>query len=65
MDLSHAQWRKSSRSTWDGSCVEISSAPDCIFIRDSKNSTGPTLTYNQIEWTAFLDTVKNGNFDLH
>lgn len=64
MDLSHAQWRKSSRSGWNGSCVEISSEPGCIFIRDSKNPTRHILACNQTEWTAFLGAVKNSNFDL-
>jgi Domain of unknown function (DUF397) len=64
MDLSYVQWRKSSRSGVQSNCVEIAFAANRIFTRDSKNPTGPTLSCNQTEWTAFLGAVKNGNLDL-
>lgn len=64
MDLSYVQWRKSSRSGVQSNCVEIAFAANHIFTRDSKNPTGPTLSCNQTEWTAFLSSVKNGNLDL-
>ena len=36
-------WRKSTRSTGDGNCVELAHpTPLTITIRDSKNPTGPT-----------------------
>lgn len=64
MNSPHMHWRKSSRSGWEGNCVEISSTSDCIFIRDSKNPTGNILACNQAEWSALLGTVKNGDLDL-
>jgi hypothetical protein len=32
-------------------------------MRDSKDPSGPVLTYTRIEWSAFLDGVKKGEFD--
>jgi Domain of unknown function (DUF397) len=64
MDLSHAQWHKSSRSGAEGNCIEVAFAANRIFTRDSKNPTGSTLSCNQTEWTAFLGAVRNGTLDL-
>jgi hypothetical protein len=37
---------------------------DMVEIRDTKNSNGPTISYNKDEWTAFIKGVKNGEFDI-
>ncbi|MEV4093380.1 DUF397 domain-containing protein [Streptosporangium saharense] len=57
-------WRKSTLSTGDGgNCVEVAHLNDLIAIRDSKNITGPALTFTASEWTTFIEGVKNGTFD--
>lgn len=44
MDLSNAQWRKSSRSGSNGGdCVELTGLPDAVALRDSKDPDGPVL----------------------
>jgi len=59
------QWRKSTRSgTVDNNCVEVASAGEIIAVRDSKNPTGPALTFTPSEWAAFVGTAKDGEFDL-
>jgi hypothetical protein len=63
MDLSHVQWRKSSRSGIESNCVEVTFTTGHILTRDSKAPTGPTLSYNPIEWTTFLNNLKNSNLD--
>jgi len=51
-------WRKSSFSTEpDGNCVEVALAPFAVAVRDSKNSTGPTLTVAPQAWRAFTASV--------
>ncbi len=33
-------------------------------VRDSKDPTGPTLHFTTSEWLAFVQGVRNGEFDL-
>jgi hypothetical protein len=51
-------WTKSSHSGSNGgACVEVSacSCSDApVHVRDSKNPTGPTLTFPRPAWSAFL-----------
>lgn len=51
-------WRKSSRSENDGTCVELRNTLDAI--RDSKNTTGPTLRGDVRELNR---AVRDGRFD--
>jgi hypothetical protein len=53
-------WHKSEHSD-DGGCVEIAYTDGVIGVRDSKNPDGPTLTFNQHEWTAFTTGILDGS----
>ena len=37
---------------------------DAVAVRDSKDRTGPALLFTQAEWTAFVDSAKDGEFDI-
>ncbi|MEU5782757.1 DUF397 domain-containing protein [Micromonospora lupini] len=56
MDLTHATWRKSSRSNSNGgACVEVAdNLPGLVAVRDSKDPTGPALTFTPASWRAFV-----------
>lgn len=64
-EVSRANWRKSSFSNLNGSCVEAAPLqPDRIGIRDTKdNGAGPVLIFNRLEWEAFIAGAKEGQFD--
>ncbi|TJZ50107.1 DUF397 domain-containing protein [Streptomyces piniterrae] len=50
-------WRKATYSDSEGSaCVEAATCPaaDAIHVRDSKNVTGPALTFPAPAWRDFL-----------
>lgn len=64
MDLSKANWRKSTRSSGNGNCVEVAFLDQGIAVRDSKNPTGPALIFTADEWDAFVGGAKDGEFDL-
>jgi hypothetical protein len=50
-------WRKSSFSeSSQGDCLEIAVAPAAVAVRDSKNATGPTLSFERPGWRTFLSS---------
>ncbi|MBF9135227.1 DUF397 domain-containing protein [Plantactinospora sp. S1510] len=51
----HRPWRKSTRSQ-DGNCVEFRDAVNGVNvqIRDTKDRTGPVLTFSATAWKAFV-----------
>lgn len=57
-------WWKSSHSS-DGGCVEISRLEEQVLVRDSKDRNGPVLRFSYKEWKAFLDGVRDGEFEVH
>jgi hypothetical protein len=58
-DPSRAAWRKSSRSSGNGQCTEVTALDGLVAVRDSKNPAGPTLTFTPKEWRAFILAAKH------
>jgi hypothetical protein len=58
------QWRTSSHSGGSGTaCVEVANMTQRVMARDSKDPSGPVLTFSPGEWRAFLADVKRGVHD--
>ncbi len=55
IDLSRAEWRKSSHSSQDGNCVEVArNLPGLVAVHDSKQPDGVNLVVSQQAWRVFL-----------
>lgn len=55
-------WRKSSISE-EGACLEVASSEKQVWVRDSKNPSGPELGFTRKGWAAFLIGVRCDEFD--
>jgi hypothetical protein len=58
-----ADWKKSTRSG-GSNCVEVCLG-DPVKIRDTKDQDGPEIPLTREAWQAFLDGVRDGEFDRH
>jgi hypothetical protein len=47
-----------------GACVEVGHSPDGVILRDTKDRSHE-LQFSDAEWGAFVECVKNGDFDDH
>lgn len=64
-DLRRAEWRSSTYSGGNGSCVEVASnLPGVVAVRDSKDRQGPALVFTRQQWRAFLHGVRAAESDL-
>ena len=64
-ELNSAPWRKSSYSGENGgNCIEAAPGfiPGAVPVRDSKDPQGPALIFDTDAFTAFVTTVKAGEF---
>ncbi|WP_026412604.1 DUF397 domain-containing protein [Actinomadura oligospora] len=57
-------WRKSSRSTQQGECVELARTTTSVRVRDSKDADGPALVFSPVEARALAVRIKGGEFGL-
>ncbi|MEU8038250.1 DUF397 domain-containing protein [Streptosporangium sp. NPDC049078] len=61
-DLIGAAWRKSSYSGGSSdNCVEVAmNLPGLVAVRDSKDPSGPMLTFSPTAWNDFLAGIRSG-----
>ncbi|ACU40175.1 DUF397 domain-containing protein [Actinosynnema pretiosum subsp. pretiosum] len=56
--MADQRWRKSSSSTTNPDCVELSITPDATSVRDSKDPSGGRLRFGRSSFSGFLDRIK-------
>lgn len=54
------EWRKSTRSSGNGNCVEFADLGDLVAVRDTKDRGGPVLRFTAAGWRAFIAGTKRG-----
>jgi Domain of unknown function (DUF397) len=65
IDLSRAAWRKASRSSTNGGCVEIAAnLPGVVAVRDSKRPEGGAHVVGRATFAAFLADARAGRYDI-
>ncbi|TCB96498.1 DUF397 domain-containing protein [Micromonospora zingiberis] len=59
-DTTTVQWRKSSRSGNQGACVEVAEVllGGAVGVRDSKDPSGPVLTFSPTSWATFTTSLR-------
>ena len=58
-------FRKSTHSQYQWNpCVEVAIGDDFVAVRDSKDPEESILQFSHDEWKAFLNGVKDGEFDI-
>jgi hypothetical protein len=59
IDLSCAEWRKSSHSGQSGNCVEVArNLPGLVAVRDSKALDGARLLVSPETWRVFIREMR-------
>ncbi|WP_084487296.1 DUF397 domain-containing protein [Nocardia sienata] len=63
-ELSAAKWFKSSYSSGQTECVEVAwLLTGAAGVRDSKNTSGPTLRFEPEAWDDFTKGIRAGGFE--
>ena len=59
IDLSPAEWHKSSYSSQSGNCVEVArNLPGLVAVRDSKTPDDAKLMVSREAWQVFVSNVR-------
>jgi hypothetical protein len=59
IDLSRAQWKKSSYSGNSGNCVEVANLGSAVAVRDSKDPEGPVFVWSRDDWRQYIYDLRS------
>lgn len=59
-DYPTLSWRKSRASAGAGECVEVAGSDSFVYVRDSRDHSGVTLSVSSAQWLEVLRRIKNG-----
>lgn len=62
--FNNALWRKGGRSEATANCIEVATVNGVIGVRDSKNPGKAVLASSSCQWESFMQSVKQGKFDM-
>jgi hypothetical protein len=63
LEINSLSWRIAS-TCHGGSCLEVARIERSVFVRISGDPEGPVLACSTVEWRAFVDAAKRGEFDV-
>jgi hypothetical protein len=58
LDLSRADWRRSTYSGSNGNCVEVGTDGPAVLVRDTKDPEVGTLAFTDNAWASFTASLK-------
>ena len=61
-DAADLRWRKSSRSSTKGYCVEVAFADHAVLARDSKQPGAGALSFSPHAWDLFVTGLREHRF---
>jgi len=47
-----------------GTCVQVATTEDHVYVRDGKHPEGTPLRFTHEEWRAFVASVRDGQFSV-
>ncbi|MCX5383784.1 DUF397 domain-containing protein [Streptomyces sp. NBC_00083] len=60
--LTHASWRRSSRSVGMNNCVETARLKgELLAVRDSQRIEGPALLFGDLAWHRFISSLRRAS----
>ncbi|MDL4813561.1 DUF397 domain-containing protein [Actinomadura opuntiae] len=52
------QWHTSTYTGSGGNCIEIACRDEAVYVRDSKNRSGPVLVITRADWWYLLHAIR-------
>lgn len=61
-NLAQLSWRVA-RACNSGECVRVAAHGDEIVVGSTTHPDGPVISYSRAEWAAFVEGIRQGDFD--